>query len=160
MTTKQVNGLTLRGTLELTESGHVPIELFGKDHWSLLGYIGARIENNPTGADGIGEMDRRNLRCNEERHPMHNHHDGWEPKYGTRLKGYFNNGKTNEDWQIPEHDDWDCLDDLEAAGLITVYSEINGFVGINPGRGMDIYLQLHKHKVEGGHFATFEPKGV
>lgn len=113
-------------------------------------------------AEGIAALDLRQLRCNPERHPMHAvNGKEWRDAWGSRLKGFWNPNHPNErfdEWQIPEHDDLDCLDDLEAAGLITVYSGANVFVGINEGRGMEVYVQLHKHKISGGMFANFEPQ--
>lgn len=165
----KVRGLTLRGTLELTESGHVPPQYFGKDHWSLLGYIGSRQKSHPAnGKKDVAALDKQHLRCNPHRHPLHAINEirgggGWRDRYGTRLRGYWRKdkpGETNEEWRIQEHDDWDCLNDLEAAGLITVWSEANAFVQINPGLGLRVYLQLHEHKTKGGNFADFVPHGV
>src|SRR4029079_15268500 len=59
--------------------------------------------------DHAGRLDDRNLRCNPERHTGHVKHGPWETAYGTRL---------SDGVVLAAHDDWDCIDDLEAAGLI------------------------------------------
>ncbi len=100
----------------------------------------------------------KQLRCNPERHPMHAvsrfSDRSWEPSYGTRLAGFWKDGSTDPSLQIPYHDDWDVLDDLEAAGFIEVLSETNAFVVLtNP--GLEVYGRLSAHKASGGQFADF-----
>lgn len=63
--------------------------LFGKDHWSLLAYVETCCVD---GQDGIGTLDRRRLRCNENNHPLLKgaySPTGWQPSYSTRLAGFF-----------------------------------------------------------------------
>ena len=68
----------------------VPIEQFGKDHWSLLLYLETTV------VDETGVPDRRRMRSDGD-------------KYPTKLaSGLFQ----------PGHNDWDCLNDLETAGYI------------------------------------------
>ena len=74
----------------------------------------------------------------------------WEPTYGTRLHGT----RTGRVPQIKTHDDWDCLDDLEAAGLVEVLSLVNGFVRMTE-NGLKTAHALREHKARGGVFATF-----
>lgn len=129
----------------------VPLERFGKDHWSLLAYAETRAVDQ----DGL---DRRHLRCNAERHPHLTsvyHRNEWKPEWGTRLKGYFA-AEDKSQHQLPEHDDWDCLEDLEAAGLLEILSLINGFVRITP-EGRRVVNELRQHKHDGGNFANFTP---
>ena len=132
----------------------VRLSQFGKDHWSLLAYVETcAVESN--------SLDKRRLRCNPARHPIHavNLNYGevarWKPEYGTRLKGFWAaDGRINPDLRLPSHDDWDCLDDLEAAGLIDVVSEANALVRMTDA-GMGIAALVRKHKASGGTFATF-----
>jgi hypothetical protein len=134
----------------------VPITDWGKDHFSLLGYVECRCVDNK------GELDRRHLRCNIGTHPIlagSVYRDPglmkWNPEYGTRLKGYFlKNGKTDPSKRLGSHDDWDCFDDLETAGLIEIISVVNGFVRMTP-FGTEVATKLRKHKAKGGMFATF-----
>jgi hypothetical protein len=84
----------------------VPMEQWGKDHWSTLLYIESRA------VDGGGQPKMAQMRQWPGR-PRR----GWEgggmlpepAAYPTRLK----NGS-----RLAEHDDWDCVSDMEAAGLV------------------------------------------
>lgn len=140
----------------------VPIERFGKDHWALLAYIETCAVD---GHQGVAALDKRRLRCNDQRHPVHavNRYTigPWNPEFGTRLSGYFQfegRGSPHQaavaGVQILAHDDWDCMDDLEAAGLIDVLSEANAAVLITAD-GSAIAAQLRSHKAQGGAFADF-----
>ena len=125
---------------------------WGKDHWSLFGYVeaicvdGRKVE----GLGRVGEIDRRRVRCNPARHPLldaPNPFDSgsrWKDEYCTRL----NEGT------IADHDDWDCLDDLESAGLVEVMSLVNGYVVLT-NEGIRVAAALRKHKAKGGRFANF-----
>jgi len=123
----------------------VPIAKFGKDHWSTFAYIETRCVDN----QGTVELIR--MRCNPKRHPglagasAMGESRKWEPSYGTRLKEGVAAG----------HDDHDCADDLEAAGLLE-----NIGTGINPAfrltaEGWVAISLLRQHKAAGGMFATF-----
>ena len=132
----------------------ISMDRWGRDHWSTLAFIetlcvdyGGRLDNQR----------RRSLRCNPATHPGHGYSaDGevqWRPEYGTRLKGYFENKKL----QLPCHDDFDCAEDCEVAGLL-----INLGTGINPvwkltPRGLELTAKLRAHKANGGSFASFNP---
>lgn len=95
----------------------VPIHLWGRDHWSTLAYIATRC------AGKGGQPDKRNMRCHPKRHPHHAH-------IGTRLDSAPPTrliGKTN----LFDHDDWDCVDDMIAAGLVEAFG-----TGMFPAFGM------------------------
>lgn len=133
-------------------TGPTPTERWGKDHWSLLGYVetlcvdGRQVE----GLGRVGEIDRRRVRCNPDTHPLLLPPDPfgsgphWKDAYCTRVK----------DGTIAGHDDWDCLDDLESAGLIEIMSLINGYV-VMTAEGTRVAAALRKHKSAGGRFADF-----
>lgn len=74
----------------------VPIEKFGKDHWSTLLYL------ETCAVDGGGKIDGRKMRTFKY---------GAKQHYHTRL----NDGTEVEDEQ---HDDWACMADMQDAGLI------------------------------------------
>ena len=80
----------------------------------------------------------------------------WTPGYGTRLFGYWNKDETtNKDLLILNHDDYDCLDDLEKAGLV---KNIN--TGLFPIceltlNGIEILSLLSLHKQKGKNFFEF-----
>jgi hypothetical protein len=121
----------------------MPVEIrdFGRDHWSLFGYI----ETVCVDHEGVPELWR--LRCNAQTHPA---------LVGAHTGGRFYPTRTRTQ-EIPGHDDWDCADDLEAAGLILV-----GGTGINPifrmtDLGLRLAGELRFHKARGGTFSTFVP---
>ena len=118
----------------------VPIEDFGKDHWSTFGYIEIRV------VDHDGRVVNEHLRCINKRHPFFAHRGGDATNYPTELRG----GR-----KLSGHDDWDCLEDLENAGLL-----YNVGTGVNPvfrltDRGREIAGQLRGHKGQGGQWAEF-----
>jgi hypothetical protein len=112
---------------------------WGKDHWSLLGYVETRCIDND-GKLGIAQM-----RCNEQRHPIFKSTPiKWEDSYSTIIK----------EGTIKGHDDWDCLQDLEDVGFIEILSFANGFVKLTE-QGKKIAAQLRSHKADGGQFGNF-----
>jgi len=133
----------------------VPIASWGRDHWSLLAYIECRC------VDHRGVVDQRHLRVDPKVHSgridARNYAQGHVPgtgaapqkrkKYPTKLK---------DDVEKPNHDDWSCIEDMEAGGLL----EWNG-TGMNPvfkltTLGKIIAASLRSHKMDGGAFANFE----
>lgn len=117
------------------------LEQFGKDHWSTFAYAECCC------VDNRGRLDNRRLRINEGKRPIKSNGLGWDPRYGTMVK----------DGSIPDsaHDDIDCLDDLERAGLIEqIGTLINPVVKLTK-RGMRVAAKLREHKATGGQFATF-----
>lgn len=143
---------------------HVPVEKWGKDHWSLLAYVETLCVDSSK--KGIGEIDKRRVRCNENRHTLHavNYPTcKWQSSYGTRLQGYWaKDGRTVPAKLMKDHDDWDCLSDLDAAGMVEVISEANGFVKLTQ-RGSTVAGALRAYKAQGGVFADFkwvDPKPV
>lgn len=118
----------------------VPIEQFGHDHWSTFGYLETRI------VDYGGVVDKHHLRCVHRRHPHRAHDGGDATKHPTRLRG---------DVTLAYHDDWDCLDDFEVAGLV----ETSG-TGLHPvfaltELGHEIAGKLRAHKARGGRWRDF-----
>lgn len=116
----------------------IPIENFGKDHWSVLSYVKSKCEESK---DEVGVLERMEMRCNVNTHPqwapkvLHKESLQWGPGQGTRLAGYFDfpEGTDPEKYlsagvQLRDHDDWDCLEDLRAAGYIEVISMDQGLV--------------------------------
>jgi hypothetical protein len=103
----------------------IPVAQWSRDHWSLLAYIECRcVDNN-------GTVDKKHMRCNEFRHPMHavNRRYGdlsaWSAANGTRAKlakPIKIDGKAVDVVRVAAHDDWDVLNELEDAGLVDVVS--------------------------------------
>lgn len=131
----------------------VPITQFGKDHWTTFAYAETCVVDQQP-------LDKRRIRCNDNTHRIHavnrNPYPGdigpWEPKDGTRLFGFFD--KRDPQLQLPNHDDWDCLNDLEAAGLLEVMSEAIARVVLTE-EGHKAAAALRVHKSKGGNFAGF-----
>lgn len=130
----------------------VPMNKFGKDHWSIFAYIEIRI------MDYNGEPDRSHMRTDKDRHPglvgpaqrLLPVEDLSSKKYPTILK---------DNVKLTDHDDWDCLEDCEQAGLL----ESHG-TGLYPiykltEEGRQVAGQLREHKSNGGNFSNFEVKG-
>lgn len=101
----------------------VPMARFGKDHWSTFAYIETRI------VDYRGKLAADSMRCDRDRHPglhsVRHHSAGYgDRKYPTRLKTEQPNPTlpgAAPRWglvEIADHDDYDCVDDLIAAGLL------------------------------------------
>lgn len=92
-------------------------ERFGRDHYSTLLYV------ESCAVDGGGRIDHDRMRCDLGRHPvlaaagaratLFGSPDGAD--YPTRLRKV--GGRAEE---LADHDDYDCLDDLVAAGWLTV----------------------------------------
>lgn len=122
----------------------VPIEQFGKDHWATFAYVECRCVDNK------GLLHRPHLRIDADRNPQMAHGTNvmacGDKKYPTRLK----DGEL-----LHDHDDWDCIEDLEAVGLIEIHGTgIHPVIKMTP-KGNEVAGKLRKHKTAGGNFAGF-----
>jgi hypothetical protein len=132
------------------------MEKFGKDHWSLLAYVGCRVVDNE------GTINNEHLRCHPERHPHYvgwrraEHGGMWDVKYSTRLAGFFETeGEDQLNYRLDDHDDWDCLQDLEIAGLIKIHGTgLHPLVALTK-YGHKIEARLRRHKADKGQFNEF-----
>ncbi len=117
-----------------------PIDQFSHHHWSLLAYIEARCVNQEL-------IEPFRLRCS----PKNKYLGGpmirppWDPAYGTALR---------DGTILPDHDDWDCLDDLEENGFIVIESTISGIVKLTD-LGIKTVHRIREHKIRGGEFSNF-----
>ena len=100
-------------------------EKFGKDHWSTFAYV--------------------ETRCVDHGGVLHHPHMRDDPKYPTKLRG----GELANN-----HSDYDCLDDLEAAGLLT-WSITVGAKVVLTSLGWEVASKLRQFKAGGGNFADF-----
>lgn len=128
-------------------SDHVPISLWGKDHWSTLAYIETRC------VDHKGIPDADHMRTDYDLHPMRVGDrkaafgmTDFKKKYPTRL---------NDGTERRDHDDWLCLEDAEHEGFV----EILG-TGVFPvykltDKGHSVLAALRKHKAQGKNFGEF-----
>jgi hypothetical protein len=138
------------------------VDLFGKDHWSMLAYVETCCVD---GDNGHGRLHLSRVRCNPRRHPlMASAAVGdvrWKLSYSTRLRGFFEfDGRSDPEKAIAaglmlaDHDDWDCLEDLQSAGYVEIVSMANGAVRMT-GPGLVVAAQLRAHKCSGQQYATF-----
>lgn len=121
---------------------NVPIELFGRDHWSTLAYIETRV------VDGVFRIspDVHMRTCRKNWRLAHNR-GMISDDYPTRL----NNGQ-----EIEKHDDWSCLQDLVYVGLLSTYGKpnLNKMVKITE-RGYKVVAAIRRHKAKGETFRNF-----
>jgi hypothetical protein len=117
---------------------------FGRDHWSLLAYC----ETVCVDRKGILEYER--MTCNTTRHPTKSGNfpfggrPQWKDEYGTRTKNGI----------IGWHDDFDCLDELEEYGFLTIdYKKKK--VKLTE-LGLRTAGAIRMHKANSGTFSTFE----
>lgn len=97
-------------TGEVAAAGGRPLAAgeWGKDHWTLLLYLETRA------VDRGGKIDPDHMRTRLPHHSMcyrAKRHPVDGTRYGTIVRG----GAEQAD-----HDDWDCVRDLEAAGLLWI----------------------------------------
>ena len=123
----------------------IPIERWGKDHWSTFGYIETRIVDHK-GVPSLAQM-----RCDPDIHPQFGCHAdvGTESDPDKRFPTRLNDG------ELTRHDDWSCLDDAEAVGFLentgTGMHRVYRFTD----EGLEVAQKLRAHKAEGGQFAEF-----
>lgn len=129
----------------------IKIKQFGKDHWSLLAYVEYRAINR-AGVLSIEHLRTKNPALQQNRTAT----NLWKPEYGSKLYGYFNeDGRVNEKLRILDHDDHNCLDDLEESKLIKSFGS-----GLHPAykltkEGARVCGLLVLHKQEGKNYASF-----
>lgn len=118
------------------------MQSFGRDHWNVLAYVETRA------VDHKGVLDPRQMRCNSNRHPGLNLNGfEWMDGWSTRVK----------EGQWSGHDDWDCVDDLQRMGLLTLDGTgLHPIAKLTP-QGVDMAHALRRHKMQGGSFSDFEP---
>jgi hypothetical protein len=119
----------------------VPMERWGRDHWSTFAYAETGI------VDHRGRLGHDHMRTHARRHPMLlaakrrvslASADG--SAYPTRLKKALPLGQVTGEPQpvnLPDHDDYDCIDDAIAAGLLTVHMPRVAETGRYAGRLVD-----------------------
>lgn len=146
----------------------IPVAAWGRDHWSLLGYIETVIEamgDFQVGFDARMRQNRRNFRVMENLSPRPrriNHTPAslgvtMDVKYASRLLD-----GSQPDWT---HDDWCCVQDMVTAGFL--FNCSNGQADIEPlsslkftAEGVRVAQALRLHKMNGGTFSNFDATKV
>jgi hypothetical protein len=151
---------------------NIPIEKWGHDHWSTLAYIECRC------VDHGGKLRNANMRTDYQRHPLLLDRCGLGDPRGAKYPTRLADGS-----EQANHDDWDCLNDMAAAGLLTVLrpsdpelwdvepgkrGRMSGFmeqplplevvVSLTP-LGHFVASRLRRHRAETGRYKDFDPKG-
>lgn len=127
---------------------------WGKDHWSLLLYIETRCVDH----HGILDLDHMRDKLMRGERSNITGAGKWKDEYSTRLHGYWKeDGSTDPSRMVKGHDDHDCLDDIEAAGMVK-----NVGSGMNPqcvmtDLGYKYVTELRKWKAKGEQCSTFVP---
>lgn len=137
--------LTVAPPTPSTEQPRIPMEQWGKDHWSTFAYIETRT------VDYRGVPEIQHMRCDGDRHPQFDHMTR-RGMGGTKYPTIYKGGK------LQDHDDWDCLDDCELLGLLE-----NKGTGLHrvyklTALGRLLAAQLRAHKAAGFQFHDFSPR--
>lgn len=120
-----------------TESKAIPMSIWGKDHWSLLAYLETRNVDYG-GAIAYDHLRRKGGQF-------------WKPECSTRIR--ISGGKQEP---LPyDHDDFDVIEDFEAAGLADRVTGTGSVVKLTEA-GIKLAHKLRRHKIAGGSFGTFK----
>lgn len=133
---------------------YIPVDQWGKDHYSTLAYL------ETCAVDSHGKISNARMRCNPRLHREFVYVSPFAPslsekEYPTQLK----NGAEKEC-----HDDWSCLEDMVAAGLMTAQSrqvKSNEVFGNSEAKvlltelGMKVAAKLRAHRANRGSYNSF-----
>ncbi len=144
---------------------YVPVDNFGKDHWTTLAYaetVMVDCGGFQVGCDARMRQGRRHYRVMREMCMNPKRISGrssaatvMDLKYSTVLK---------DGTMVQGHDDWHCVQDMANAGWL----HVDGYASadaVEPGAilhltalGRTVADQLRAHKAAGGTFASFTPQ--
>lgn len=154
-----------------TSDDYIPARDWGRDHWSMLGYmetVMVECAGFQVGFDPCTRANRRHFRvlreeCPKPKRPVPASSFGYAVmppgKYGTRLA---------DGSEVDGHDDWCCVQDMAEAGLLAVTrlrhkKPMAATAGdVQPGNtlhlsdlGQQVAAALRAHKATGGAFGDF-----
>jgi len=132
----------------LCEIEHIPMERWGKDHWSTLAYLETlAVEHN-----GLAVPVCARMRTNEIRHP---HLLGLGEGYMVGSPGASKYPTILKEGKVEGHDDWDCVDDAIEDGLVEdVGTGLNSAYKFTK-LGKEVMAKLRQFKMDGGNFHSF-----
>jgi hypothetical protein len=133
----------------ITENEFVPLELWGRDHYSTLAYVETQLVEGGYAVqfDKRMRQNRRHFRVlpgrKTEAVPM-------SPEHGSRLA---------DGTYLPWHDDWCCVQDMLRLGLFEGEPDDwdAGMTLKLTDKGHAVAAALRKHKAQGGSFSDFKP---
>lgn len=147
-------------TIDDLEAGdYIPMSLWGKDHWSTLAYLETRI------VDGKGLIDNTRMRCDARLHRAF----AWSGPFSGIVQDGAKYPTRTKTGDVPNHDDWSCLEDMIASGLLRAWFTVVRHgepIGGSQARvefadlGLQVANELRNHKARVGNFHTFQPSLV
>lgn len=121
-----------------------PVAEFGREHWALFNRVASQVLSTPS---HIATLERERMRCNDSTHsrflPL-----GYRPWHGSF-------GTSTKRETLPQHDDWDCLDDLEVEGLVEIENSTLATVSLTS-QGREVFKKLNEYRSRGGSMAAFD----
>lgn len=146
--------------MTLTLDDNVPMNLWGKDHWSTLAYIETVMVDHggfQIGLDPHMRSNRRNFRVMSQECPNPKRTKRGMANLAMVMDIEKHSSRLSDGSTISGHDDWCCVQDMAELGLFTC-----GQDDVEPGVtlhfspfGRDIANKLREHKASGGNFANF-----
>lgn len=143
------------------DEGYVPPERWAKDHWRTLAYIETVIVECggfEVGFDPRMRQCRQHFRIMNKECPRPKRND--HPRIGIPMDSEHGT-LLSDGSRIGGHDDWHCVQDLAASGLIEQRPE-----EIEPGailqlstRGRVVANALRAYKASGGKYEQFTMPG-
>lgn len=137
-------------------NAYIPMDRWGKNHWSTLAYFETLV------VDRKGLISNARMRCNPR---LHRNFAWMTPFSPHTAEGEYPTVLKNGDKQ-PSHDDWSCLEDMIAAGIINGYyrrmneatfGNSQAYVELTA-TGRALANELRAHKASGGTYANFIPQ--
>lgn len=124
-----------------------PVSVWGKDHWDTLLYVESVCVDSFT-TENFGQVEPDRMRSGPENRTLASAtavaNGAVSGRYPTRLLGT----------QVLEgHDDWDCLADMEEAGMVEIISLAVGQVRMTD-RGHACSAAVRVARAKGDHQAA------